>query len=561
LLWWQAFAASQFLYAPAFYQASNLIGNPSQTVEGQISGATEIRTSATRFRFLIPSVEDLIFIVLLIALTCGVLAPRLLKDAGTGWHIRNGQQILLTHSVTRTDSFSYTMQGQPWYAWEWLYDALIAGIHQWLGLNGVVFFTAVVIAATFALALRLALRHGSSLLVAVILVMLAAGASTIHFFARPHVLSWLLTVIWFQLLDSSEAVYHPEEDRRLLWLPAIMLLWTNLHGGFLLGIALCGIYLIAGLIRYFFEREDRQKVGLWLKRLAVASLLSILATFGNPYGYRLHIHIYSYLSSRFLMNHIDEFLSPNFHGIAQQCFVVLLLITVAALAAKRHRLKLSHLLVIIFAAYSGLYASRNLPVSSILLTLVIAPLLSASIADAAALQKMSPRLQGLISRSNAFVSRMTEMESRFRGHLWPVLAVILGLVVCIQHGRLGTRQVMDAHFDLKRFPVQAVEVLAQRRIEEPIFAPDYWGGYLIYRFFPEPRVFVDDRHDLYGELFLKDYLKVMHVQPDWEKFLNEKKVHWVLVPAEGSLANILKEMPAWKIVYEDSTSVLLQKRE
>jgi hypothetical protein len=538
-----------------------LIVYQSQTVEGRIEGGTEVRIPSSWLRLIIPSVTDLIFIILLIALTCGVLAPRLLKDAGTGWHIRNGQMILNTYSITRTDSFSYTMQGQPWYAWEWLYDVLIAGIYQWLGLNGVVFFTAVVIAATFAFVLRLALRRGSSLPVAVVLVMLAVGASTIHFFARPHVLSWLLTAIWFQLLDSSETASetaHAERDRRLLWFPAIMLLWANLHGGFLLGIALCGIYLIAGLIRYLSDK-DRQKIGRWLKRLAIASLLSVLATFVNPYGYKLHVHIYQYLSNRFLMNHIDEFLSPNFHGVAQQCFAAMLLITVAAVATKRQKLRLSHLLVIISAAYSGLYASRNLPVSSILLTLIVAPVLSASIFDTDALQKMTPRLRGLISHSNAFASRMTDMELRFRGHFWPAMAVLLGLLVCIQYGRLGTQQVMDAQFDAKRFPVQAVEVIAQRGINDPIFAPDYWGGYLIYRFFPEARVFVDDRHDLYGDDFLKDYLKVMHVQPDWEKFLNERRVHLVLAPAGGSLANILKETPVWKVTYEDSTAVLFQR--
>jgi hypothetical protein len=540
-----------------------LVGNPSQTVEGSVAGGTQVRIPSAWLRILIPSVADLIFVVLLIALTCGVLAPRLLKDAGTGWHIRNGEQILHTHSITRTDTFSYTMHGQPWYAWEWLYDALIAGIHQWLGLNGVVFFTAVVIAATFALALRLALRRGGSLPFAVILLLLAVGASTIHVFARPHVLSWLLTVIWFQLLDSletaSETAAHPEQHRRLLWLPVIMLLWTNLHGGFLLGIALCGLYLIAGLIRYFSDTEDRKKIGPWLKRLAIASLLSLLASFVNPYGYKLHAHIYSYLSNRFLMNHIDEFLSPNFHGVAQQCFAALLLITVVALATKRQKLRVSHLLVIIFAAYSGLYASRNLPVSSILLTLIVAPILSASIFDTGALQKMTPWFRGLISRGNAFASRMTDMELRFRGHLWPALALILGFVVCVQHGRLGARQVMDAHFDAKRFPVQAVEVIAQRGIDDPIFAPDYWGGFLIYRFFPDARVFVDDRHDLYGERFLKDYLKVIQVQPDWEKFLNERRVQWVMAPAGSSLANILKETTAWRVTYEDSTAVLFQR--
>lgn len=527
-----------------------------------MAGATEVRIPAW-FRLLIPSVADLIFIVLLIALTCGALAPRLLKDAGTGWHVRDGQQILHTHSITRTDSFSYTMHGHTWYAWEWLYDVLIAAIHQWLGLNGVVFFTAVVIAGTFALVLRLTLRRGGSLPVAVILMMLAVGASTIHFFARPHVLSWLLTVIWFQLLDSSETASetgaHAEPERRLFWLPVIMLLWTNLHGGFLLGIALCGLYLIAGLIRYFSDTEERHRIGPWLKRLAIASLLSLLTTFINPYGYKLHFHIYSYLSNRFLMNHIDEFLSPNFHGVAQQCFAVLLLITVVALGTKRQKLRLSHLLVIIFGAYSGLYASRNLPVSSLLLTLIVAPILSTSLFDTDALQKMTLRLRGRMSRANAFATRMTDMELRFRGHLWPALAVLLGLLVCMQHGRLGAWQAINARFDAKRFPVQAVEVIAQRGIADPIFAPDYWGGYLIYRFFPIARVFVDDRHDLYGERFLKDYLKVIHVQPDWDRFLNEREVQVVLAPAGGSLANILKETPAWKVTYEDGTAVLFQR--
>jgi len=58
---------------------------------------------------------------------------------------------------------------------------------------------------------------------------------------------------------------------------------------------------------------------------------------------------------------------------------------------------------------------------------------------------------------------------------------------------------------------------------------------------------------------LKDYLKVIHVQPDWEKFLNERQVHLVLAPAGGSLANILKETPAWNVTYEDSTAVLFQR--
>ena len=85
--------------------------------------------------FLMPSISDLLFVALLLGLSCGAMGRLLLRDAGTGWHIRNGQLMLQTHSVTRVDPFSATMSGHPWYAWEWLYDVFIAGVHHWMGLE------------------------------------------------------------------------------------------------------------------------------------------------------------------------------------------------------------------------------------------------------------------------------------------------------------------------------------------------------------------------------------------------------------------------------------------
>ncbi len=84
---------------------------------------------------------------------------------------------------------------------------------------------------------------------------------------------------------------------------------------------------------------------------------------------------------------------------------------------------------------------------------------------------------------------------------------------------------------------------------------------MIYCLYPQSKVFVDDRHDLYGEEFLKDYLKSIRLAPEWEKFLNEKRVNWALVPAESSLANMLEETGKWRVAYHDRTSVLLTERE
>jgi hypothetical protein len=133
-------------------------------------------------------------------------------------------------------------------------------------------------------------------------------------------------------------------------------------------------------------------------------------------------------------------------------------------------------------------------------------------------------------------------------------------MVCANQGMLGERRLMASHFDAKHFPVQASAVIIQRDLHDPIFAPDVWGGYLIYRLYPQTRVFVDDRHDLYGADFLKDYLRAIRLTPDWNKFLDEKRVNWVLVATESALANMLEETSEWNVAYRDGTAMLFSRK-
>ncbi|MGA8763464.1 MAG: hypothetical protein WB562_11425, partial [Candidatus Sulfotelmatobacter sp.] len=297
-------------------------------------------------RLLTPAVTDLIFAVLLSLLVFTALSVRLLGDAGIGWHIRTGQQILATHAIPRVDPFSSIMQGKPWFAWEWLYDVLVGWLDRAAGLNGVVLFSAGIIAAVFAWTFHLLLQRNPNILVALALILLAASASMIHFLARPHVVSWLLTLVWFWILDSSDARCFQSaalgrRERSLWLLPLLMLFWVNVHGGFLIGFVLLGIYLAGAAWTSIRSREDQLETLLRRLRaarrgreLAIVSVLAAAATLVNPYGWKLHAHIYRYLSNRFLMDHIEEFQSPNFHGVAQKCFAVLLLIALIALAAR-----------------------------------------------------------------------------------------------------------------------------------------------------------------------------------------------------------------------------------
>jgi hypothetical protein len=500
--------------------------------------------------WLMPSTTDLIFLALLFALAFTPLSVRLLGDAGIGWHIRTGQQILLTHTIPHVDSFSSSMQGKPWFAWEWVYDVIVGELDSLAALNGVVWLTAIVIGAVFAWTFHLLLARGTNLLIALVLLLLAASASMIHFLARPHVVNWLFTLAWFWILDATERTSANQKAAlraRWLWaMPILMLVWVNVHGGFLLGFALLGIYWLGSLWTWFNTNQNRIEESL--QRIAAGKrawtlvwvgVVSALASLINPYGWKLHAHVYGYLSNRFLMDHIEEFQSPNFHGLAQKCFLILLLITLGTLAARVRELRVSELLTVLLAVYTGLYSSRNIPVSSILMVIIIGPMLPELSAD--------------------FFHRMSAIESRLRGHLWPVVAAFAVLFIAVNHGRVGSSQWMDAHFDPARMPVESVNGLTQQSVEGPILTPDYWGGYVIYRMYPRTRVVVDDRHDFYGADFFKLYLRMMHVEFGWDEFLRRYKPQYVLLPRESPLANMLMKTPGWKVTHIDELSITFRR--
>ena len=535
----------------------------------EASGASMARRTSW-LGFLVPSVSDLVFVLLLVALTSGTLAKGLLGDAGIGWHIRTGELIRNTHEVPRVDPFSSVMQGKAWFAWEWLYDYLVGTLHMWAGLNGVLLLTGFVIALTFALVFRRMIARGAQLPVAIVILLLALAASTIHFLARPHVVSWLLAVIWFDVLERFEAEGN---WRRLVWLPATMLAWVNLHGGFLVGLALLGIYFVGSAVPAWSARNVAEKAAARVraKAIAITGVVCALFTLANPYGYQLHVHIYRYLSDRFLMDHIDEFLSPNFHGMAQKCFAVLVLLAVVGTAGARKKITLTQLLVVLFAVYTGMYASRNLPISSILLALTVAPQLSVVLKEMAGSREVSDGLRRSLARFDSFSARMAAFDARMAGRLWPGLAVVVLLWSCAHHGGIGSSHVMDARFDDQRFPVKAVDYLAgahtggvaaplpTRAAGDAIFCPDRWGGYLIYRLYPQRLVAVDDRHDLYETEFLKRYLKIVHGEPGWRDVLSETRAGWVMVSAESVPAGLLASDAKWSVAYRDDVAVLFRR--
>ena len=524
-------------------------------------------------RFFLPSARDIIFLFLFWSLLAGTLSNRPLADPDIGWHIRTGERILLTHTLPRTDPYSSIMYGHPWFAWEWLYDILLGILHHLCGLNGVVWLCAVIVASTFTILLSQLLKRGTSLVLAIVLMLLAECAAVVHLYARPHIVSWFFVLLWFIALERWEDRWEQGNPPRWLrwfslrwFFPVSMVLWVNLHGGWILGMALLTIYLFASVVEILVVKSGRDpfasiEMARRARGMALAWFASAVATFVNPFGWRLHAHIFAYLSDRYLMSRISEFRSPNFHFWPARCFAIILVMTLIAIATSRRRLRLSHLLVILIATYTGLLSSRNLPVSSMLLVLIVGPMLWETFATLGANPAAWRWMRDRISRIDEFSSRLGVQELQLKAHFWPLVCVIGVLLVCLQGGRIGSVQLIHAHFDPKMVPVAATDFLAKESSADPVFSIDLWGGYLIYRLYPHRQVVVDDRHDLYGSDRIRQILVLMQGEPGWDHVLDNLHVNTVLLPTDSTLANLLRELPQqWPVKYEDQVAVVFEKR-
>jgi hypothetical protein len=156
-----------------------------------------------------------------------------LGDPDTYWHLATGRWILEHRIVPEGDPFSHSMPGMAWTAHEWLSEIVLAGIHQAAGWMGLVVIVALVFAGTLAYVTRFLLSRMEPVH-ALLFTAFAAGMMMSHLLARPHVLAWPLIAVWVgTLVDAGERRRRPP----WLLLP-LMMLWANVHGSFVLGLAL-----------------------------------------------------------------------------------------------------------------------------------------------------------------------------------------------------------------------------------------------------------------------------------------------------------------------------------
>src|SRR5690242_3467822 len=183
---------------------------------------------------------------------------KLFRDSDAGWHIRTGERILASGVLPRTDPYSFTKAGAPWFAWEWGADILTGSVHGAWGLSGVAMLYAAAIAAGVWLWFQLQWALEGNFLIACALAIPLLSTCNIHWLARPHVFSWLFLLAAMLAAESS----WPSQGfrRRQFWTIALFTaLWTNIHASFFFAPLIAGIYAVSHLLRPLLWDLDREK--------------------------------------------------------------------------------------------------------------------------------------------------------------------------------------------------------------------------------------------------------------------------------------------------------------
>ena len=483
-------------------------------------------------------------------------ASTLLGDGDTGWHLRTGEWILAHGRVPDRDIFSFTRAGQPWFAWEWLWDVVFGWLHLHAGMAAVVLASTLVLALTFTLLFRIA-RHASDALIALAMTLVAAAASAGHWLARPHLFTMLFTVVFYSILERSRREHRA--TRRLWLLPPLMVLWTNLHGGFFTGVLLIAVYAageFATLLRQA-DDDDRWQALRRGRAYIYTAAACTLVTLANPYGYRLHQHIFHYLADGFYRHNIMEFQPLNFQSV--QARYVEILLAAGALAVFERLRRGSFTWPLLFALWGhlALYSARNVEIFVLLAAVPAAEAVSALLERAPG-WALAAWLRGAAAALGNFTREWNAFDS---GPRWPVVSAAAALAIAALMFAPPSSATWRPAFDPKTFPVAAAGELEKAGIYGGVFSEDLWGGYLIYREYPRGRVFIDGRSDFYGADFATKYINTMQVHAGWESYLHRYGVETVLLPPDAPLAGALRQSSAWRLTYDDGVASIFRSEE
>lgn len=485
--------------------------------------------------FCLPSLPVFFGILFFILVSC-FKGQFMLGDGGTGVHVRAGEFILSTSKIPQADPFSFFVPPLPWTAHEWLSEVIMALVHRVGGLTGVVIFFCLLLSVIYASLFGYLYRR-FHYFTAVLFIFLAMFASSFHWLARPHVFTYFFFIFFYFILDA----YESGQKNRLWLLPFLMLFWVNLHGGFVVGLAILGIYLlknaVTGLAARGNDPVSRHKAKILFFTLGACVLAGMI----NPRGPHLFLFSFRFVSEKFLLRYVNEFMPVNFQTFP---FVELFyLFMIGILALSKRRLSMIEFLLLLGITHFSFVSMRHV----FLVVLIATPILACRLDDL--VKNPDGTYAGFLSRWNSRSKKINKIADYF---FWPLVTLMLVSV-------LAGAKIVRYEFSKDAMPVIAADFLKQEKIQGNGYNWDAYGDYMIYALWPEYKVFFDGRNDMYGEKKLMDYMAVANVEARWLEVLDRYAIDWVLCPTQAALTTLLISQTGWRLVHADKTAVIFVK--
>ena len=447
-----------------------------------------------------------------------------------------GSIFFQTGHVLKHDIFSYLPTKSLWIDHEWGSSVVFYFLARYPGDWGLFALKAVILLAIFILIIKIIkLQTNNS---AGILYLTFIGFSLLPGFAnliRCQMFTYLFFTLWLYALEKIR-----RGEDRLIWIfPATMLLWANMHGGFLAGIGLVLIYAFGEL----FNRKNS------LKYFGILALI-IPVTLINPYG----LNLWNYIIEAAIMPrpYIWEWnsisLSGPFHiykGIkihilaGFMLFVLFTLIVSIKLWLQREKPDWTRIILVAVLLYLGINHQRHT---------VFFMLAASGLFYHQYLNLFSPVERFIKNKIAAKAYKVWQPIKYGSGYL------LLGVIFIYSRPHLSDSIIVDPFV----YPVGSLEFIKQNNISGNLATTFGWGSYAFWKLYPQCKVLIDGR---YEEVYSNDvYAKAMQFSEhgkNWQNVLREYHSDILVLPKSVYTRSDALSLTDWKIVYIDGVSVVL----
>lgn len=455
--------------------------------------------------------------------TLGALVASL-QSVDLTYHLRAGAEILDTRAIPSVDSWTFTAAGLPWTDQQWGAQVILAGVYRVGGWTGLVLLRAGLVAATFGCVFEIGRRRGLGLRRAAWLTLAAFVVALAALALRPQLLGMALFAV--TLLLVADRRRHPER----LWLvPAIVLVWANIHGSFFLGPLVLGLAWLEDL----HDRVDRS-----YRTLAVG-VVAALAACATPFGPAVWAYAVGLSTNSQVSRLISEWQPTSLADVPGVLFFSSALGVAVLVARRRRRVPWPTLvwLGIFFAI--GVYAARGVAWWSLAGTVATAGLLAPAPDDD--VRRPEPRGTPVMARLNLGVAALLVVASVATLPIWrsadPATGVPKGVVATAPSGITAALRGMA-------------------RPGDRLYNPQPWGSWFEFAL-PELPVAIDSRIEFFPAAVWDAYDQVATGAAGWPAQLARWGVTMAVVRTGDDDLTGRLATAGWQRAYSDPDGAIL----